>query len=204
MIHKSKRYFLFGMFLVSAFACSKSTDDNCVKTVSFESSTPYLTKPEQAKAELLFTSNHIDYSRLQFIKLIEDSQYTNIKCFQYVNGLKVFTEALLYHFENNHAVGEPMGDIISSIDIGSEPKMDTDSVAFVFLSKIKTDDPAYLNIHGCFLLEFGYYDMNVSTGKVEHDFIKAWRVTIEGRSIPFCYIDDNKETMIYYDNGSRY
>ncbi|NTW17897.1 MAG: hypothetical protein HGA41_10655, partial [Syntrophaceae bacterium] len=73
-----------------------------------------------------------------------------------------------------------MGELISDINIGSESIMDSKSVVDVFLNKIKTDDPTNSNISGCFLLEFGYYDLNVSSGKLEHDFIKAWKVSKEG------------------------
>lgn len=203
---KSKGNFriLFGVLLLSACACSGDRDDYCIKTESFGSSISHLTQPEKARAEHLFTINNIDYSRLQFLKLTDDSPHIHIRCYQYVNGLKVFTETLLYQFENSHAVGEPRGDIISAIDIGSEPTMDARTVLDVFISKIETDDPAILNNSDCFILEFGYYDLNAGTGKLEHDFINAWKVSIEGRLVPFGFVDDNKRTMIHYDNGARY
>jgi hypothetical protein len=200
---KSKETFLLSIILVFALGCSRD-DENCIKIESLESATPYLTQPEQAKAEFLFSFNNINYSSLQFVKLIDDSPYINIKCYQFVNGLKVFTESLVYRFAGSgQSVGEPMGELISDINIGSESIMDSKSVVDVFLNKIKTDDPTNSNISGCFLLEFGYYDLNVSSGKLEHDFIKAWKVSKEGSGLPFGFIDDTNGTILYYDNGIR-
>ena len=178
---------------------------------------PILGKPDyhliQAKdlqiVQSIFNSYGINYDNLQFTEYNTDyPDWILIKCFQFVNNLKLISEPLTFRFETKYNAWNLTGDTITSIDIGTVPSMSIPEINSLFLLALKNDDAYQGNIKriesGCFVYELGYFDLNSGTGDLTHDFRLAWRVNPDGAVFPYAIILDSDKTLFYYDNGIRY
>ena len=130
----------------------------------------------------------------------------HVKCYQYVNNLQVFSDDVIFHFDAQNKYYFLSGEIISGINISSDPKMSRNDVVKLFLG-LADDDGQYTSNSmkdECFQCEIGYYDLNAGTGNETHNFKLAWKIRREDSEYPFAYINDTDKSKIYYDNGIRY
>lgn len=154
---------------------------------------------------VLFDRNQIDYSAYQYFRYEHDRLGTyHVRCYQFNQSLKLFSEDLIFHFNNSKNFYYLSGNLITTTGLDTIPTRSTNKIAGIFLESISKDsfnsgDKTILN--GCFDLEFGYYNLNAGTGVTTPNFTKAWWVKPAGKDYPFAYIDDVRGTVIYYDNG---
>jgi hypothetical protein len=191
--------------LIVALACDKD-EEVCVKKAFFDSGVETLTKTDRIKAESLFFENNLNYENKQFTLLTENDLNIIVKGYQYVNGLKVFTEPLTYFFRKSfpQRLDFLLGDTLlpASIELGTSHQMESNAAFTFYRSIIEADKEIHWNSSRCYVVEFGYYDLNVST-KQDQVYVPAWRIKPEGGTVPIVYINDITKDLIYYDNGIR-
>lgn len=193
---------LITVMLIMFLACDKD-EDICVKTESFDSGIETLTGTDYAKAESFFVKNNLNYENKQFTRLSENDLDDIVDCYQYVNGLKVFTDPLRYFFrKSDQRLDFLLGDTLlpASINLGTTSQMESDTVFSIYKSTIEGDDEIHWNNSLCYVVEFGYYDLNVATN-LDPIYVPAWRVQPEKSYFPEAYINDTTEELIYYFNG---
>jgi Zn-dependent metalloprotease len=196
-------------FALALVSCESDKSVYCTSIVNQYPGTAILSDENLAFAQSLFKENKIDYKNYQFYSLFSDgSGGHGVKCHQYVNNLKVFTDDLSFIFNANDLVIYLSGEIIRKIDLDARPCMERDDVVELFLGLIN-EDTYYSGekdsiTTGCFELEFGYWDLNSGTSNSGHNFVKAWRINPKGQLYPYAFIDDINSESIYYFNGIYY
>jgi len=188
------------------YACktSKMNNDRCIQLIQHSRTTPVLSDGEMKRIKSLFASNRMDDTKYQFYQIDTDELgFRHVKGYQFVNNLKVFSEALIFHFNQQDSCYLVSGDLINSIGLDSKPSQQVNKVIDVFIGQIEQEkaskvDKAILN--GCFEAEFGYIKLDDSIQK----FAKVWKVNPTDKSHPFAYISDENAEIIVYDNGVRY
>jgi len=194
------------LFSIIILACDKY-EDLCIKEASFNSEVGILNKTDLIKAQSLFDLNNLNYSNKRFTSVTETETNIIVKGYQYINGIKVFTEPLSYFFQKSmpQRFDFILGDTLlpASISLGTIPQMDKKTVISLSKSIIEADDKIDWNGSLCYVVEFGYYDLNVSTNLDQVDYFQAWKIYPEGGSVPLIYINDKTKELIYYDNGIR-
>jgi len=209
-----------GIFLLAGFiSCEKENtvtyletntkSDYCINYIRNTPDSILLPDEDLNIARSLFDVNKLDYIRLQFYRLQTDELGSyHVRCFQFVNGLKIFTEDLIFHFRQTKKYATLSGDLIEKIVLNTEPSMNPDDVIEKYLAELNQDNSYNGNKEdirqGCFDIEFGYYDLNAGISYAENNFTKAWKVNPKGKEYPFAYINDMTSNTIYYDNGIRY
>ena len=194
------------IFSVMHYSCKTKTVNNayCVKVIQQSPSTLVLPASEQNVIQSLFNSNGMDFSNYQFVQLDTDELgFRHVRCYQFVNNLKVFSEVLIFHFNPQDAYYLVSGNIINSIGLESKPSLNQHKVAGIFIQQIAQEKASMVDqaiLKGCFDIELGYVGLDGSTEK----FAKAWKVNPTGKDYPFAYINDETSEIIYYDNGVRY
>lgn len=156
-------------------------------------------------AKSLFDFNQLDYHTLQFYRVQTNDPlgYYHVRCNQFVNGLKVFREDVIFHFKPTKKYDLLSGKLVAHIDLDTVPSMPHDTLIDMFIEKLNKDDFYKMNTYpdSCFDIEFGYFDYY---GFPEPNYIKAWKVTLKDREYPYTFINDITSTAFYYDNGIRY
>lgn len=194
------------LFSIMILACNKD-EDVCVKEANFNSEVGTLNQTDLIKAQSLFDENNLNYDNKRFTLLTETELHIIVKGYRYVNDLKLFTEPLLYYFRKSfpQRLDFLNGDTLlpASINLRSTPQMDNETVISLYKSIIEADDKIDWNESLCYVVEFGYYDLNVSTNLDQVNYVQAWKINPEGGSVPLIYINDNTKELIYYDNGIR-
>lgn len=182
----------------------------CITRMKDSPDSVLLSKEDFSIAKNLFEFNKLDDSNLQFYEMLKDDLgYYHVKCNQYTNGLKIFTENVIFHFKQNICYF-CSGNLITQLDLDTIPKMPADAVAEKYLERLEEDsfyqqsglDAAIQQ--GCFEIEFGYHRNDASTGDSYNNYTKTWKINPKGKEYPYAYINDNTSEVIYYDNGIRY
>ncbi len=200
---------------IAFLSCERKVDPPiyCVNRIIQSPDSIIISQSDYAQACYLFEYNELDYSDLQFIKFsVDELNYKNVLCYQFLNGLKIFTQKMGYLFYENSSIRWISSNKIESIDLYSKPLMIHDSVVKKYIDKVIHDTdfissftPKELNdfLYGCFNLEFGYYDLNAGIPDVDKIFTTAWYVIPSGSSSPFprAYINDKTGEIIEYYNG---
>ncbi len=157
----------------------------------------------------LFSYNHLDYTNYQFYNFQRDElNYHHVKCSQFKNNLKLFTNDLIFHFNEKNNYYFLSGEIIENITLDTNFKMNKNNVAATFIDAMEQnndlsgDKEAVKN--SCFDIEFGYYDLNSGNNATSKNYTKAWKIKPTNKDYPYAYINDKNSTIIYYDNGIRY
>ena len=187
------------------YSCKTKTVQNDMQYTATQNSpvNSILPESEMKVIKSLFDSNRMSYANYQFYQLnTDDLGFTHVRCYQFVNNLKVFSEELIFHFNKNNEHYLTSGNIINSIGLDTNPSLNRDKAAEIFIrrteqEKAPTVDPAILK--GSFDIEFGYTGLDDSSAK----FAKAWKVKPAGKAYPFAYINDDNSEIIFYDNGVR-
>jgi len=201
------RILILGIFLfISFISCQKDKNKNnyCVNDISDYPSRALLTDNELKSIGALFDYNQMNYANYQFYKFQTDELgQQHVKCFQYINNLKIFTNDLIFHFGQNNRYSSLSGDLIKAISLDVKPQMAPGEIIDIFIDQVGKDHYYSTSeiINSCFETEFGYYDLNAGTSYKPNLFTKAWFVKPKGREYPIAYIDDSKNSLIYYFNG---
>jgi Zn-dependent metalloprotease len=179
-------------------------NDYCVNKISDSPSRALLTENELKSIGSLFDYNQMNYANYQFYKLqTGELGQQHVKCFQYINGIKIFTNDLIFHFDQNNRYSSLSGDLIKVINLDIKPQMEPRDIIDLFINQISKDHYYSSSelVNNCFETEFGYYDLNAGTSYKPNLFTKAWLVKPKGKEYPIAYIDDSKNGLIYYFNG---
>ena len=203
------RILIIWIFLfINSISCKKDKYENnyCVNNISDTPNRAILTDTDLKTIKSLFDHNNLIYSNYQFYELqIDELGYHHVRCFQYINNLKLFTNDLIFHFNQNDSYCYLSGDLINGINLDTKPKMIQNKVIDLFINEINKDNNYFDSkdelIKGCFDIEFGYYDLNAGTESSINIFTKAWFVKPKGKEYPIAYIDDSHNRLIGYSDG---
>lgn len=200
---------LIGLILIVMFnSCKKEIEEReyCVNNITSPPDSSLISLVDWNKTKLLFESNGLEYINLEFYKYDEDNYgYHHMKCLQYLNGLKLFTNGISYHFDENDEFDFVFGDVVTEIDLNTKPSMSQESIIEIFIRALENDDNFYGNkneiYENCLEIEFGYYDLNDGISYASMNFTKAWKIKPKYMDCPNAYINDQTSTLILYDNG---
>jgi Zn-dependent metalloprotease len=175
-----------------------------VKVIQNSLTIPLLPESEMNVIKSLFTGNQMDYTQYQFYQLNKDELgFGHVRCHQFVNNLKVFSEDLIFHFNQHDTYYLSSGNVIKTIELDTKPSMNQNNVAEIFIQKIAAEKAPVVDkniLKGCFEIEFGYVGLDSSNKK----FTKAWKVKPTDRDFPYAYINDENSDIMYYDTGVRF
>ena len=193
-------------FSMIQFSCKtkKVNNSGCVTVIQNSLTTPVLPESEMNVIKSLFAANRMDDTKYQFYRLDKDDLgFTHVRSYQYVNGLRVFSADLIFHFNQNGAYYLLTGNLINSTGLDARPSLNPQKVAEIFSQRIGQEKASMVDAtvsKGCFEIEFGYAGLDNSNEK----FAKVWKAKPAGKDSPFAYINDDTSEIIYYDNGVRY
>ena len=194
------------LFSIIILACDKD-EDVCIKEANFNSEVGTLNQTDLIKVQSLFDNNNLNYANKRFTSLTDTETNIIVKGYQYISGIKVFTEPLSYFFQKSmpQRFVFLLGDTLlpASINLGSTPQMDNETVISLYKSIIEADDKIDWNKSLCYTVEFGYYDLNVSTTLDQVNYVQAWKINPDVGFVPLVYFNDKTRELIYYDNGIR-
>lgn len=193
------------IILICIVSCEDSK--NCTDLIKGKPDYNLIAESDFNTVKSLFSANNLSLDNFLVFRLQKDDLgYKHVRCYQYVNNLQVFSDEVIFHFNTQNQYYFLSGEIISGIDISSNPKMSRSEAVNLFLDLV--DDDGHFNSNNlsddCFKCEIGYYDLNAGTGNSTHSFKLAWKIQREDSDTPFAYIDDTDKSKIYYDNGIRY
>lgn len=206
---------LYCLIIVAlSVSCTKETnlleDNRCSSLVIDNPATQLLSDQKLDTIKYLFNKNHLRTTSLQFFNYQESRGYQNILfkyivAYQFVNGLKVFTDYRGFEFGKNDSLVFMDGDTILSLNLPKKPRLSLFQVRAIFSNAINTDGyKLYSSMQdSCMNMEFGYYDLNAGTGNIIHKYTTAWKINPKNREYPYAFIDDLNVRLIYYDNGIR-
>jgi Zn-dependent metalloprotease len=196
---------------IGLISCKQDETENryCVNQIRNSSATIVLSLHQMDTIKLLFDYNHLDYSKYLFYSLQNDELgYHHVRCYQFENNLQVFTNDLIFHFNDKNNYYFLSGYLVGKINLDTSSKMSSDSVVAKYLYALEQDkdyvDDKKEIFNNCFDLEFGYYDLNAGTSNTSKNFTKAWKIKPAKSDYPYAYINDTKSEIISYDNGIRY
>ena len=208
---KSVTILILISFCLGVASCEQDKTENsyCVNIVQDSPATVVLAELEMDTIKFLFDHNHMDYSKYEFYRLQHDELgYHHVRCNQFVNGLKLFTDDLIFHFDQDDKYSSLSGAVVDEIDLSSTSSMNYSKVVEKFLYLVEHDETFFGNkdeiIKSCFDLEFGYFDLNAGISYSDVNFTKAWKIKPTNKDYPFAYINDVNSEIIGYDNGIRY
>ena len=193
------------LFLLLLSSCEKS--NFCSEIIKGKPDNHLINDSDLQTVKSLFESNNLSLNNFLVYRLqIDDMGYKHVKCYQYVNNLKVFTDEVIFHFDAQNHYYVLSGELISTINIKTSPSMSKNDVIKIFLKSVEDDDSDFSpNLEqlkdGCFLCELGYYDLNSGTSYASQNFIRAWKITPEDKDFPVAFINDSDKSLIYYFNG---
>ena len=207
------RIVYIGLMIFSFISCSKNDnlpiDNRCSTQIINNPKILILTSQEIDTIKYLFNKNHIDSTNLQFsfytyFRGYNNVIFRNISAYQYLNGLKVFTDYLAFEFGANDSLIHQDGYKITNLSLSNKPKLSLAQVRLIFINAMKNDG-FYKNNYAiqdsCIDMEFGYYDLNSGSGNQVKNYTSAWKVYPQNREYPIAYIDDLHKKLIYYFNG---
>ena len=188
------------------YSCKTKAVQNpspCVNVIRHSPATPLLPESELKVIKSLFKSNRMDDSNYLFHRLDTDELgFKHVRCYQFVDNLKVFTEELIFHFNQNDSHYRISGHLIQSTGLDAKPSQSSSKVVEIFIQRIKQERASIVDstiVMGCFEAELGVIGSEESAEKFE----KAWKVNPAGKEFPYAYINDKNAEIIYYDNGIR-
>jgi Zn-dependent metalloprotease len=205
---KKRTIFLAISLCFCLASCKKDNFRYCVNFVKDSPGTTVLSKSEMDIVKSLFNRNQLDYTKFRFTRFIKDEYGTNVRGYQFVNDLRVFTSDVIFDFDKNDRHVYLAGNLINTINLNTKPSMKRDNAVEKFIDTLKQDPFNFYDkeeiIEGCFDVEFGYYDLNVGISYSDEKFTKAWKIKPKNRDYPYAYINDTNSDVIGYDNGIRW
>ena len=193
-------------FSMTHHSCKVQTVINtgCVTVIQAAPATPLLPASEMNVIHTLFNSNRMDFTNYQFYQFDTDELgFKHARSYQFVNGLKVFSEELIFHFNQYDSCYLVSGNVINSTGLDAKPLLTPNKVVELFIQKMAQEKASMAetsSVQECFEIEFGYVALDESN---KH-FAKAWKAKPADKAYPYAYIKDDSAEIIYYDNGIRY
>ncbi len=180
----------------------------CSHDISASPDSLILADSDIAYIKSLFDSNHLSEANLQFYRLDSNLPgWHRVRCCQFIHNLKIFTNQLIFVFDEENKLSSVTGNYVSTLHLDSLPVSNIDDVIRKYIHAVKKDHHIPFEkqeiTKNCFNYEFGYYDKNITRNKTRHNFTKAWKVTPEGFGFPVIYLEDKTLKTIYYDDGIK-
>jgi len=198
---------LSGLIFILLFSCKDDKEANEIRDYCYEDVTHVpgeiiIPEADYELATYLFEYNNIDYSNYQFYRVHDEpSGEHHIRCYQYRNNLKVFSNNLVFHFDENDAWYRTSGEIINEIPLDAEVRMSKKLVIQKFTEALLKDNSCHYTKEGidtcCFKIELGYSGDFLPASE-EIIFTRVWNVTIKHKEYVFAKINDNTTEVIGY------
>jgi len=205
-----KKWMIIITVCFSILSCEKNGNENsyCVNTIKNSPTITTLSESEMNAIKYLFSRNHLDYTKYQFTKFVENPflKLRYVYCNSFASGLIIFDNEIRFDFDENDNFCNSMGGLFDVVISNTKASMKQDNVVEVFIGELKRDGwiQAYPEIlEGCFGIEFGCFCL-YSLDKCDYYFTKAWKITQAGIEYPLAYINDENSELIYYFNGIQY
>lgn len=198
------------LIFISLLSCEDDKSDNCINELIDSKNNVLISQNEFEMINTLNPSPYDIRNNIQIYNLIDlNDDELKIQCYQFSNDLKLFSDPLNYIYDSGvlqHYVGDTIGN---SIKLNTVSDFNADQIVEIYKNQVNndsniTDDTRISTLKDCIDCEFGYWDLNVSTGDAEKDFVKAWKVNPTDQQYPYVIIGDSEGDIIYYDNGIRY
>lgn len=196
-------------FLIS---CKQKTENNsspiCYTPSESHPSEILLPDGKMKVINDLFSQNNLEKENLQFydLSVSEQTNYTYVKCHQYINDIKVLTGDVVYVFDTAGVFNEMQGDAVSVINLDDVFTMSRKDLVEIFRDSIKADGQlgAAKNeiLADCPNIDFGYYDKNAAGGSTDSEYIKAWELSYDNFGAKMI-VDEVKGQAYFYNNGVR-
>jgi hypothetical protein len=167
---------------------------------------PLISDSEFVIVQVLFQKNNLSLSNLQVYKLLTNNSYHFVRCYQFIYGLELFTNDVVFVFDGHDNYNSLGGELITSIALDTIPMVTTNDAGTLFFNEIKSD-PWYKDSLESFLnygfnAELGIYDMNTGTSYAPLHFVLVWKLTVtNGMEYPVGFIRADSLHLIYYFNG---
>ncbi len=203
MKHLLKIFILISLF--SIYGCNK-VKRACTNEIVATPSDQLISDEQLIQAKALLNSASIDYSNYRIYRFEKSfTNYYHIRCHQFVNGLQVFTNDIIFHFDENKNYSYRSGDSITSIALNAKSSLNATELKEIYLNKV-IEDPHYERklrsiTKNCINLQFGYYDLNASKGDTTIKMVKAWKINPLNSDAPKMYVNDENSEIISYHNG---
>ncbi len=214
---KPKNLIFILFFFIIFYSCEEKKNKDvlinyCKKDITADQEAILLPDSVIVFIQNLFESNSLDYSNYQFYEASTSSSgYYHVKCHQFIKGLKLFTNDLGFHFnEDNICSSVPRDeDIVTNIELDTVRNLEQNKLVGIFVDSLRNDfffnsANEYLLDTCCFDIEFGYYDLNTGTGITDMYFTKVWQISLKNRDYPLIKINDITSEILRYDNGVRF
>jgi hypothetical protein len=206
------REFYLSLIILIVLSCKKNNyqpeDNGCSNLVIENLKANLLPQQETDTIMYLFTKNQMSLTGLQFYGYSFSRGYNNVlfryvNAYQFINGLRIFTDFSNFAFGVNDSLTYKVGDTVTNLDLPDKPKLLKSQVRWIFINEIKKNDYQYsLEVQAnCVEMEFGYYDLNAGSGNQIKSYTTAWKVYPKDNNYPYAYIDDRTGNLIYFDNG---
>jgi Zn-dependent metalloprotease len=198
---------LIPLLLLHFLSCERLKD--CPEIIKGKSEDHLISDQELSTVKSLFISNNLNYDNFQFNRLQKDDLgHHHVRCFQYVNNLKILSNDLIFHFDAQGHYYTLSGTIISTMDIEPSPSMDISELREIYLKSLEEDDSYFGSKkkieNDCLRCELGYYNLNAGISYTTPDFRLAWKIKPDKSDYPVAVVNDSEKSLIYYDNGIRY
>jgi Zn-dependent metalloprotease len=158
-------------------------------------------------ARNLFQKNGLSLSNLQVWRLNSDNLgHHAVKCYQFYQGLKFYTEDIIFQFDSQDIYYNLSGELFESINIDTIPKIAICDAVTLFYKEIAADNwykdsLSYFCRQG-FNAELGIFNLNSGIGNASKDFVLTWKTTVAGGwKCPVGYIRADSLRLIRYANG---
>jgi Zn-dependent metalloprotease len=183
-----------------------NSDNLCLQNVAKNPKENLLPVDTINTIKTLFDFNQMNGSNFVFYEYNQDDHgIYHANAYQFINGVRVFTNNVAFHFRQDKTFIFSSGVMVSKIDLNSKPSLSERRAASLFARAVRADTFTGINkdelLEGCLDVEFGYYDLNASSGSTVMNFVKAWKVTPKGKNYPIAYVNDKNDSIIYYFNG---
>ena len=154
----------------------------------------------------LFNRNNLSLTNLKVFMFTEHDNSKYIRCYQYYQGMEMFTNDVVFWFDKNDNYISLGGDLISQPDLSGQVNVNMNDAARIFYDNLKTDfwykDSLSDYCSKGFTAELGIYDLNAGFSYTQKNFVYAWKIKVVGKErYPLAYIRADSLLLIYYTNG---
>jgi len=202
-----KRILIISFFTSMFYSCNKESylpsNNGCIEKVIIPL-TGYSVKSSDAVIiSNLFNQNNISSADVKYSSYYHDTikmvNFKSVGVNEYINGVPILNGYLYYYFKND--IFEFMQGVpTKGTNLNSIPALKLGQVRQLFLNDLETQDQKGKQYQdSCLRAEFGYYNLNSGTGKLDELLVKAWKVTPKNSEYPVAYYQDNGNKISYFN-----
>ena len=210
-----KRLMIVVVIVMTTFiSCKKNTltangdlENEVVKTSRiYNTQTPLVSASEWGSVQGLFQKNNLSLSNLQVYELQTSDGFHYVRCYQFFQGLELFTNDVVFVFDRDDNYSSLGGELITNISIDAVVRTTMYDASTMFFGKIVQDYAYHDSLDSFryrgFNAELGIYDLNAGIGATQKHFVPVWKITAaNGLRYPIGYIRADSLHLIYYFNG---